>query len=43
MIFTLSAYNDLGKCSMGTNIDVFDTDKMKIFYNDKPVVSDKNK
>ena len=37
MIFTLSAYNDLGKCSMGTNIDVFDTDKMKIFYNDKPV------
>ena len=37
MIFTLKAYSDLGRCSYGTCMDEFDTDKNTIFDNDKEV------
>ena len=37
MKFTLKAYNDLGRCSYGTLMDEFDTEKDEIFDNDKKV------
>ena len=37
MIFTLKNYNDLGRCSYGTLMDSFDTEKDEIFVNGKKV------
>ena len=37
MKFTLKAYSDLGRCSMGTLLDEFDTDTYKILYRGKEV------
>lgn len=37
MKFTLNAYNDLGRCSMGTLLDEFDTEQYKILLDNKEV------
>ena len=37
MKFTLKSYSDLGRCSMGTLLDEFDTDSYKILYHGKEV------
>ena len=37
MKFTLKAYSDLGRCSMGTLLDEFDTDTYKILDRGKEV------
>lgn len=37
MKFTLKAYHDLGRCSYGTLMDEFDTEKDEIYDNDKKV------
>lgn len=37
MIFTLKNYNDLGRCSYGTLMESFDTEKDEIFVNGKKV------
>lgn len=37
MKFTLKSYNDLGRCSMGTLLDEFDTEKYTIRDNGKVV------
>lgn len=37
MIFTLKAYNDLGRCSYATLKETFDTEKDKIIFKGKEV------
>ncbi|WP_405325694.1 hypothetical protein [Fibrobacter sp.] len=37
MKFTLKSYRDLGRCSMGTLLDEFDTEKDKVIENGKEV------
>lgn len=41
MIFTLNAYNDLGRCSYGTLREAFDTDNEKIYDNNVEVKIEK--
>ncbi len=37
MKITLKSYSDLGRCSLGTLLEVFDTDTFDLYDYDKPV------
>lgn len=37
MVFDLRSFNDLGKCSFGTMLSYFDTEKDEIYLNDDKI------